>query len=82
MLGVQLVAAASRGGLPRTIVFLPMPGMLLSVGAVPAGAGTAASAPRTATAPDAAARQEAQEAGGAGGVHGARAPRAIPRGLH
>jgi hypothetical protein len=40
-----------------------MPGMLLSVGAAPAGAGTAASAPRTATAPDAAARQEAQVLG-------------------
>jgi hypothetical protein len=49
--------------MPRTIAVLLMPGMLLSVGAAPAGAGTAASAPRTATAPDAAARQEAQVLG-------------------
>eukprot|EP01047_Picozoa_sp_COSAG01_P048298 COSAG01_NODE_4693_length_4808_cov_6.865152_1_plen_166_part_00 len=49
--------------MPRTIAFLLMPGMLLSVGAAPAGAGTAASAPRTATAPDAATRQEAQVLG-------------------
>eukprot|EP01047_Picozoa_sp_COSAG01_P081553 COSAG01_NODE_16300_length_1248_cov_11.100957_2_plen_84_part_01 len=57
----RLVAAVSRGGMPQTIAFLLVPGMLLSVGA--AGAGTVASAPRTATAPDAAARQEAQVLG-------------------
>eukprot|EP01047_Picozoa_sp_COSAG01_P110870 COSAG01_NODE_39672_length_473_cov_1.240642_1_plen_56_part_10 len=50
--------------MPRTIAFLLVPGMLLSAAATSTGADTAASAPQTAAALDAAAaRQQAQVLG-------------------